>query len=102
MTGRSDDESTSWNTALDEELGAANIMINEGKRGGRYENVLYAARSMYLHLFHFIRVQLFLDTLRQRRCQPTPCGRFTTAVINGSRESVINREIRGECQSLRR
>ena len=56
---------------------------------------------MHLHLFHFVRVELLFDALRERGSQAAPCRGLTSSIIDRGREGVVDREVRRERQALR-
>lgn len=87
---------------LYEELRTAKrtLAITATRTTARY--VLNTAGCVYLHFFHLVRVQLFLDALCEGRCQPTPCRRLTAAIVDGRGERVVNGEVGCEGEALRR
>ena len=70
-------------------------------RAGRAKKILTEMRElprgrMHVHLFHFVRIQLFFDLLSQQRSQTVARGRFRSPVVNVGGPRRVNRQTCGE------
>jgi len=66
----------------------------------RKDHILDPTCGMNLHFLHFVRIQLFLDPLRQCRRQSTPCRWFTAPIIHRCRKRIVHGQVARKRQTL--